>query len=453
MLAQGLSAGQAGSVKTAGKRFWLPVLLGWLVGGGSPRVWAWDHEAAAAIRSQTLDAAVGTALPGYLCTNVAVGGRSLWFYYAVPAAAAGKSARSIEIQIRFDDGEPVVPLGNDWAGTAGMIGPTPNLAGDEAVAYSGALLQPPTNGCWIRSRVGDRRFFLRDGDAPFSALTALAQSLASALPTLPRPASFELEEGEKERANPEYLRLDRAMFARVTPGLRENPPRLDGFLRTGLPSINEGSLGFGYRLEGLGIAGGYTSLGATVLWKDGTMEAMRITSHYPRPPAPAKTYRELFQPIFGDADSPPEGPPPRFWGDEQAIQPLSASLFHAALPGTSEMAGRTDYVVIKSLMDPFAVAAYQRAKAGELGRKFSRLGTRACLYLLKSKDPLTRLLAVGQLRRVPSDWQVNAPELARDFERVYDSVPQIATVDGCIMSSKKSREIVDDFIVRANAER
>ena len=434
-----------------------------------PRALAWDRLAAVAVRLRVLDAAFAEALPGYTCYAMTAAGRSLWFYYEGPARPGGRSP-SLELQIRFDDGKPVVPLVNCWTGEPDILGPVAHFAGDEAIACNPSLTRPGASGTWINARVGHRRFFLRDGDASFAALTRVARALAAALPTLPLPTSFELDASEREQPNPDYIALDQAMFARITPGLLENPPRLDA-LTPSASALADPDLGFGYRLENRVAGGGYLSLFGTVLWKEteplflpvttifppgsppsrraGVPEALRIATYYPRAPAPPEVYREFFQPIFGPQVGPTDERPQRYWNYSLAAEPLPAGWFHVPLPGVAEIADHPDRATIAWLMTPFSGTTYSGYHTKEVSEMFTDLDQTACLFLLRSKNPATRLMAIEILRRNASTWSVDLHALDPDFNLIYRSAPTVFTQRGDVLRRENARTLVDRFVARA----
>lgn len=410
------------------------------------------------------------ALPGYTCHNMSAKGRSLWFYYQGPTRIGGRLP-SLELQIRFNDGLPVAPLVNCWIGEKDIFGPVTDFVGDEAIAFDQSLGEPDATGVWIKARVGSRFLFLRDGDATFPALTRIAQALAAALPTLPLPTSFELDASEQEPPNPEYLALDRAMFARVTPGLLANPPQIDALTRRESFS-QDPDLGFGYRLESRVAGGGYLSLYGSVLRREvptptpppsagppppggeadppaGAFEAMQISTYLPRAPAPPEVYREFFHPIFGPAAAAADTRLRRYWGYDLAVEPLPAGLFRAALPGTAELADHPDRATVDWLMTPFSGTTFFPVWPRRFASLFTRLDARVCLFLLRSKNPATRLTAVGMLRRHAAEWKTDLAALAPDFELIYRSVPVVLVQRGDVVRRENARVVVDQFVARA----
>ncbi len=413
-----------------------------------PHAGAWDHAATDAIRSQMLDAAVTAALPGYTFANVGVAGRSVWYYYNAPGQRLGVA--SLELQLSFHDGEPVKPLVNCWEGDPAIFGPVADFVGDEAIAYDGSRSQPPTNGHWIRARVGGRNFFLRANGEPFVRLTALAQALAPALPKLPVPASFEIEPSEREQPKPEYLELDRAMFARVTPKLLADPPDLSA-LSLRPPTFETADLGFGYRVETGGAGGGYLSLYASLLLRDDEREALRVGATLPRSPAPPELYAELFRPLFGDRAHHASDSAARYWQYGRAAEPLDTAALPIALPVLAPQDDDPDQATLAWLMAPFSGTGYGTRggyAGGQLPNRrawssLSRLDAPTCLYLLRSKNPATRLTAVETLRRHADAWQVDLAVLAPTFDLIYQNPATIQTLQGCIIRQISARQLVD----------
>ncbi len=441
------------------------MVVAWLVVGLTPSARAWDKLAAAAIRVQVADAAVANALPGYTCYAMRAKGRSLWFYYQ-GSTRIDTRLPTLEMQIRFNDGLPLAPLVNCWVGARDTYGPVTNLAGDEAIAFDRSLSEPQANGVWIHARVGSRFFSLLDGDAPFAALIEIARTLAASLPTLPMPTSFELDADEREQPNPEYIERDREMFVRVTPGLLASPPQIET-LTPRESFFEDPDLGFGYHLETRSSGGGYVSIFGTVLWREAaphlppasveprgeatpqahTTEAVHVSTYLPRAPAPQEVYHEFYRPIFG-----PDAPTARlhrYWGYDLAAEPLPSGLFHAALPGMAELAEHPDRAIINWLMTPFSGTSYSRFSTRQVLALFTRMDARACLFLLRSKNPATRLIAIETLRRRAAEWEIDLTALAPDFDMIYQSVPVIYTQSGDVVRRKNSRALVDQFVLSA----
>ena len=199
------------------------------------------------------------------------------------------------------------------------------------------------------------------------------------------------------------------------------------------------NLGFGYsRVEGQ-KGQGYISIWYVMVFKNNDLIAYELTPDLPDERLLKDRYLKLYKGIYG------------MNGDR--VYNRYYNLEAAELPLKNNISSKTPNETLRYLMTPFSGIRY--GYSGGLGgflflnrelyeSQKDLITPEICEVLLYSKNPATRLLAAEYYTQNKSDFS-NTKQIDEWLDKVYQEIPIIGTMEGCIVTSGKSEELVAQY--------
>lgn len=416
---------------------------------------AMDHKTEAEVREKFIDPVMVRLQPQFKFRN-SEAIQTGYKYEYFDEQRKDRSPISITIEyVPLGDAESDRKHSEEWRRKAADgKGPEkfePSL-GEGAISYDISKVRPKEMGGWVQVKSGSRSAMVHSFGTTLEQLRILAQALLPLIPQLPKPTNFHAELNEKR------LGMDRALISKLVPALKKDPPDLSALQRF---SSDDVYLGFGYVLSEFGAAsGGYVSPGGLGLFsKEDHLLAIRthVTPNFPRNVSPEDAAR--LHDILKQIESvwhlkPSETIQSEIvgyhdWHYEQAAKPLSNELL-AAKYKPDLLNNHPDKQTITFLMTPFSGLEYgtRGGIAGDLLQnrkeflKLTRLDEDTCVYLMHSKNPVTRLTAIETLMRNAVEWKIDLKKYEQDFQMIFRSHPSVQTLEGKIAATKPSEPLV-----------
>ncbi len=202
------------------------------------------------------------------------------------------------------------------------------------------------------------------------------------------------------------------------------------------------NLGFGYEQIEASMGKGYISIFYNVLLKEGQIISYELSPQIPRNKSLTERYLNLYSGIFKIADNRIYN---RYYNIEEMENPLKNIKSDFSLNEN-----------LRFLMTPFSGTRYGYY-GGEAGSIFTNraifsqesknMSTEICRTLMYSKNPSTRLMAFEHYIKNKSEFE-NSELIDNWIDKVYSELPTIVTLEGCIVTSRNSKELVTKYVKR-----
>lgn len=244
--------------------------------------------------------------------------------------------------------------------------------------------------------------------------------------------------------NPFWVHLDKVLIKKTIRLDKNNPKDVEAFFLKngdeGGPLSRPENLGFGWKARKLSIGGGYVSISAYFIYFQDSIISYILTPGIPEENRLKKRYKRWYTPFFPSLTN--NVLPVRY--NEELIQsPIKQYDFPFDFKAASDS--------VRRYMSPESGTLY--GYRGELGyfrnrqafidiRK--RLTKESVVLLMYSINPASRLTAIEYYMNHKQEFS-NTNKIDSWIEIIFKELPNIPTLQGCIMRPVDSRQLVNDF--------
>lgn len=200
------------------------------------------------------------------------------------------------------------------------------------------------------------------------------------------------------------------------------------------------NLGFGYQQIESSMGKGYVSIFYNVLLKEGQIISYELSPQIPRNKLLTERYLNLYSGIFKIENNRIYN---RYYNSEEMENPLKNMKSNFLLNEN-----------LRFLMTPFSGTRYGYY-GGEAGSVFTNraiflqesksMSTETCQTLMYSKNPSTRLMAFEHYMKNKFEFK-NSELIDNWIDEVYIELPKIVTLEGCMVTSRNSKELVLEYV-------
>jgi hypothetical protein len=243
-----------------------------------------------------------------------------------------------------------------------------------------------------------------------------------------------------ETVHPDWIEADRAFVARVKAVLRTEPQHADQVLLS-FP-VERRSLGFGYALAEHYVGKGYLGFGCQMLYLNDKLVSFRVAPSM----APDEKLDAIYAEMLGDMFRA---------NHDGTFEPFCFGMEAAtsALPGC-------EVEVKMSTNMQFFCSPFSGIRYGTIGgytgaylenrsayhKVADEMDATTCLRLLYSINPATRLTAYEHYRRHAVAMAAVQSKVEGRMLKVFEEVPRIETLRGCIVREEDSRQLLDSIL-------
>lgn len=237
----------------------------------------------------------------------------------------------------------------------------------------------------------------------------------------------------------DWVRADSVFISGYIKAFKTNPLHVERYLKP--DRKRKENLGFGYTsIEG-SIGRGYVSVFYQFIYFNDKPISYRLAPQMPRDGRLTARYKKFYQPLYRFDDK-----------DVAQVLYYNFKKVMTPLPGNADSpSGRA----LAYFMSPFSGVVY-----GYLGgESSSKLENRAAydfvkaklkpedyLMLLYSINPATRLTAIEHYYRNVKLFEKYKQEIEIRIKEIYRELPEIQTMNGCILTTDSSKELVDFYV-------
>jgi len=202
------------------------------------------------------------------------------------------------------------------------------------------------------------------------------------------------------------------------------------------------NLGFGHEQIEASMGKGYVSIFYNVILKNGEIISYELSPQIPRNKSLIERYLNLYSGIFKL--------------EEGRIYNRYYNIEEMAIPLKNK---KSDFKLnenLRHLMTPFSGTMYGYY-GGETGSIFANraifnqesknMSPKVCEMLMYSKNPSTRLMAFEFYNKNKSEFK-NSELINNWINEVYTELPTVVTLEGCIVTSRNSKELVSEYVKR-----
>ncbi len=203
-------------------------------------------------------------------------------------------------------------------------------------------------------------------------------------------------------------------------------------------------LGFGYEKIKGSMGKGYVSIFYNLIFKEGQVISYEFSPQLPRNKSLTKRYKKLYSGIFKIENN-------IIYNRYYNIEEMENSFGNL----NSDISLNEN---LKFLMTPFSGTRYgfSGGYGGSIfvNRKIflyerKNITPEVCQFLMNSKNPGTRLMAIEYYIKNRSEYK-DTESIDKWIETVYSELPRIATMDGCFLISRDSKELVSEYVKLKN---
>jgi hypothetical protein len=240
----------------------------------------------------------------------------------------------------------------------------------------------------------------------------------------------------------EWVKKDSIFLSKFKKAINENPKDILDIL--GVNSDKKENLGFGYNYVRASMGKGYASIWYTIVFKENEIVSYELKPDLPNHKSLMKRYLIFYKDIY-EIDN--ERIYNRYYNYEEMHKPLDLSQYSAKMNENLEF-----------LMTPFSGIEYGYS-GGIAGALFTNRGLYLnekgeinpdiCKTLMHSKNPAVRLMAIEHYLKNTSEFNNNQP-IVDWIETVYNELPTIETMEGCLVMNRNSRDLVEEYVKRKN---
>ncbi len=233
-----------------------------------------------------------------------------------------------------------------------------------------------------------------------------------------------------------YVRVDTLLISQLKEAYNKSTDELLKILE--VKNDRREDLGFGYQLKESGKGGGSISINYKILYYKNEIVSYQLSTYIPdKSRKLKKLYKERLSEIFNVNDD--YKVEPIYFGIDKANEPLSG------------IEKKTDENLNK-VMNPFSGIIYgnhcgygmSELKTRELFNKIIK--TENCEYLLYSKNPATRLMAVEFYYCNLTEFRdVQKKSIVARIEELKRKPTLTKTCSGCIISGQLTNKIITEL--------
>lgn len=240
--------------------------------------------------------------------------------------------------------------------------------------------------------------------------------------------------------NPAWIKLDKQLIAQVNALIKATPTSAERYFARNVRAGHE--LGFGWRSRELAAYGGYTTVYATFYYRHDSLMSYAIHPTLPDEPILQKTYLTWYAPSFRLK---PARLNPVYFHKAVLSKPLAAYQQRYPVGSTSP--------AIDHYMSPESGVAYGYS-GGEVAHLLQNRASFRNLQVNLSVDQLVRLMyATNPASRLTAiEYYLNNKNLFANrapieqwIETVFQELPEVESIHGCIGGKYKARDLVAEF--------
>ena len=255
-------------------------------------------------------------------------------------------------------------------------------------------------------------------------------------------AHTELDYESTDSIVEKWVKMDSVFLSEFRETINKDPKNIAEILA--IDSHKKENLGFGYSYVKASMGNGYASIWYTVVFKENDIISYELKPDLPNHKSLIKRYLKFYKNIY-EIDS--ERIYNRYYNYDEMYKPLDISNNNASMNEN-----------LKYLMTPFSGIEYGYS-GGIAGALFTNRGIylnekkeinpEICKTLMFSKNPAVRLMAIEHYLKNKSEF-TNIKPIDNWIENVYSELPRIETLEGCMVMSRDSKELVTEYVNRKN---
>jgi hypothetical protein len=242
--------------------------------------------------------------------------------------------------------------------------------------------------------------------------------------------------------NPEWHQEDMNLIDSVTNLDKNNPKEVESFFHNHAKTSHKKNLGFGWAALEQIIGAGYISISANFFYFNDTIQSYILTAKLPDEKQLIREYKDRyskFLPSKKDA----------FFMYKYKEQNILHPLKEFALKNTKSNLPR----LISEYMSPTSGDMYGYAGGLALtvlpNRKLfneikDSVTPSQIITIMYSINPVSRLTAIEYYVKNKKKFKQNN-DIDKWIEKVYNEVPTIETISGCIVSEENSKQLVEEL--------
>jgi hypothetical protein len=247
-------------------------------------------------------------------------------------------------------------------------------------------------------------------------------------------AECSLAIAKQEEIHEDWIRSDASFIEALKNAYSENPANIINVLKPDRKDAIQ--LGFGYSMIEGNNGKGYVSTFYQLVYKDNVLVSFELEQQMPTDTRLTGSYKKMYSGLFEvDGDK----VKPKYYNYQEMSKPLGGykGVAHS-------------YKDLDFYMTPYSGVIYgvRGGYANSLlkNREYylalkSNLAPDSYEYLLYSKNPATRLMAIESFQS-----QKNMDKRIKDrIEVVLNELPYVVTMSGCIVHSDSARKLVVEY--------
>lgn len=240
--------------------------------------------------------------------------------------------------------------------------------------------------------------------------------------------------------NPLWVRMDKKIISEVSAVIKASPATAERYFVKGSRDVH--NLGFGWKSKDGAVGGGYISIRATFYYRNDTLISYTVYPRFPDEPALKSTYAKLYAPSFS-IDS--KGLSPFYYNDAALSKPLS-TYREPYLSGSAPKAIRK-YMSPESGLEygdygGFALSMLQNRK--NFIELQDSISTEQVFLMMHAVNPASRLTAIEYYLSNKKLFS-NQPQIEQWMETVFQELPEVESMQGCIGGTYNARALVAKF--------